>query len=73
MSQVFSRFAGLRRREDHPEWDLLEMRRSASATKGKADFVFPKRAKRIKIIPVEERSAAQRKLEQGHVCCPRRV
>jgi len=37
------------------------------------DFVFPKRAKRIKIISVEEMPEAQRKLEQGHTGRPRRI
>jgi len=37
------------------------------------DFVFPRRAKRIKIISVEEMPEAQRKLEQGHTGCPGRI
>ncbi len=37
------------------------------------DFGFPKGAKQIKIIPVEQIPAAQRKLEQGHTGCPGRI
>jgi hypothetical protein len=48
-------------------------RLSPSGAKRGGDFVFQKRAKQIKIISVEEMPEAQRKLEQGHTGCPRRI
>jgi hypothetical protein len=72
MCQVFSRFSSQRYKTDHPEMRSSDVAESVWRQRG-GDFVFPKRAKRIKIVSVEEMPEAQRKLEQGHTGCPRRI
>ena len=72
MCQVFLRFACQRYKTDHPKMRSSDVAESGWRQWG-GGFVFPKRAKRIKIISVEEMPEAQRKLEQGHTGCPRRI